>query len=86
MIRDDPKHGLLTKVIDGKIIVDDVQKQRKRFHAPKDEYYTEASIEELLDRIAANLERQYPNHDFKLVELDFGRFNFIGTLRVNVAA
>ncbi len=79
MIRKDAQHGLIFKQLVGKVIVPNVKKQilvRRRSLPGK--WFTALAIEQFLAEMEANLTKNMPAYDFRLVELAPNRFNFIG--------
>jgi hypothetical protein len=53
----------------------------KRYVAPAGKGYTSAAIDEMLDTVAADLERRRPNDDYEVVQAGTAQFNFVWRAR-----
>lgn len=70
----------LYKRIQVKLIIGEGKKQkllRHQFVAPARRGYTEADIEETLDKVVDYLDKKFPNINFKQVNLAPNMFNFV---------
>lgn len=81
MIRKDKVHGTIGKLIDIKVIIPDVRTFHIRRHPPEGRYFTASCVDMALEHVGGNLEKRFPNLDFRMVELGFGRLNLIGQLK-----
>jgi hypothetical protein len=94
MVRESTKYGKLTKLLEVRVIIPPIapfpkRETHKRFHAAAGRWYSEKDIDAFLDTQSEHLEKAFPRCEFRLVELAFGKFNFIGSVREaerNIAA
>lgn len=70
------------------VIAPDCSKRfRKVTEAPNGQSFTQQAVDELLAKTAENIEREFPEHDYRMVCVGKGQYNFVPTGRraVNVA-
>lgn len=91
MIRQSKEHGTLSKAVEVKVFVPEIpivgmgkfraRMLHKRFRPPDGRWFTAASVEDILERVNEDLEAEFSMCEFRLVELGFGRFNLVGSLK-----
>lgn len=91
MIRQSQQHGTLSKAVEVKAFLPEIpivgmgkfraRMLHKRFSPPQGRWFTTASVDEILERVNEDLEAEFSMCEFRLVELGFGRFNLIGSLK-----
>jgi hypothetical protein len=80
----DKKGNPLFEKLEVKFIVGDTVKKRV-MKAPAPPYYTEENIQAQLELIADELEKKFPQVNWRMAELGPDRFNFIGEERARPA-
>lgn len=96
MIRQTKQHGTLSKAVEVKVFLPEIpivgmgkfkaKMLHKRFRPPNGRWFTAASVDDILERVNEDLEANYGMCKFRLVELGFGRFNLIGSLKCSDAS
>jgi hypothetical protein len=52
-------------------------KTTRKFHAAQGKVYSEADIDDLVERVAEDLERRLPQEEYSLVQVGPASFNFV---------
>lgn len=63
-----------------------IKKQKVVVQAPAHRLFTEKSIDGTVESFAADLEKAYPNSEFRLVQIGPAEFNFIWAGEKNVGS